>query len=82
MYLNFFCSKVSFGLLDFGLGIWDIVDGVKALTTGNKKAKKFREAGQKLTDAKIEILKLFDYIKDRCDGSNEKVHNNRYIWIT
>ena len=73
VYLNFGCSKFTFGVLDVGLDVWDIVDGVKALTNGNPKAKLFREAGEKLQNTKNNVTEEFDSIKGRCDGSSKQV---------
>ena len=66
-------SKVSFGLLDVGLGIWDIVDGVKAIKEGNAQAKAFRKAGRKINGAKSDLGKVLNVIKKRCDSNNKKV---------
>ena len=66
-------SKFSFGVLDVGLGIWEIYDGVKAIKEGNAKAKEFRKAGKKAEEWKKEVKDLFGKIKKRCDDSSQEV---------
>jgi hypothetical protein len=68
-----FLSKFTFGLLDVGLGIWDIVDGAKAIREGSAQAKAFRKAGKKTLEWKKEVNNLFGKIKKRCDDSSQEV---------
>jgi len=68
-----FLSKFTFGALDVGLGIWDIVDGIKAIKEGNAQAKEFRKAGKKVLGWKEDLQDLFGKIEKRCDDSAQKV---------
>ena len=45
-------SKVTFGLLDVGLGIWDIVDGVNTLKKGSSQAREFRKSAKEMEKAR------------------------------
>ena len=73
-------SKVSFGLLDLGFAIWDIVDGVNAINEGNAQAKAFRKAGDKVLELKKDINHLFGFIEQRCDGSSQNVNCQYTEW--
>ena len=52
-------SKVALGVINVGLGIWDIVDGVNALEEGNEQAQQFREESDKLEELNMVIVNQF-----------------------
>ena len=66
-------SKVGFGVLDVGFGIWDIIDSAKDIREGSAQAKEFRKGAEAIVERKKEINELFNNITKRCDTTAKKV---------
>ena len=66
-------SKVGFGVLDVGFGIWDIIDSAKDIREGSAQAKEFRKGAEAIVERKKEINELFNNITRRCDSTARKV---------
>ena len=70
----------AFALLDLGLAIWDLVDGVKALKEGSVTAEKFREAADDLEEVHERNKKYFQDIVSQCVISQGKLGHDVSEW--
>ena len=62
----------AFALLDLGLAIWDLVDGVKALKQGSVTAETFKTAANDLEEVHNRNEKYFQDIVSQCVISQGK----------
>ena len=63
-------GKIGLSVLDLGMAIWDMVDGIKSLSKGSPVAKKFRIAAGKLENVHFENEETLANLVNECMAEN------------
>ena len=66
-------GKIGLSVLDLGMSIWDMVDGIQALSKGSPVAKKFRIAAGKLENVHFENEETFASLINECMAENSGI---------
>ena len=59
-------GKFAFGVLDLGMAIWDMVDGIQSLQKGSPVAKTFKQSASKLEQVHFENEEAYHGLLNEC----------------